>query len=687
MILSNSYSRRALLACSFLGTMMVASCGGGGGGDGSSTEAPAPTPAMRSSATIVDYISPDPLKGNNGLPTSPAAPLTYGPINIAMDTDGNAIEAVDEQEIDYFDGTYYMYGQSFSCGAFNYAPGVPYSEVLATTIPSYYRWCGVVTYTSKDLENWELVSRWYPQDPVTGRHIIVKKPRVVYSAATGKYVMWFLNSAGVSGDDGVKLMVGDSPTGPWGAPVSPTLISGVVNSDLNHDFQIQTDPKTGFTWMVQAGTGGVHLYKLTAELTGVAQDVSFQTQTYPTGTGGISGGIGLSYSNDGWWYITGSPLCGNCVATKFSYFMAKSPEGPWMSPDDMSTTQPLAPSVISLTTQNSQSHGAVMLPDGAGGNTVMIWGTHYRSSPTGAPQTQVVYNNSGDNNLALTGQWWFPLRFGADGRILPLEEKASYDIPLAHPVATKHAPSFQADLSITATTSASQTWTLPAGARIASVWPSLFQLTPDLSPASNKWVTQEPLVNAPLQATLSLPDGSTYSWSVDARQIAWAPHWVPLNLPEAKTFPSGGKATLVLSTTATNGGYGVALGMPSDEMSGAVYSHIASSGRTDYAGSAMHLKTSPNAAAAPQITTQPRSLTVAAGTKVGFFVQASGEGLGYQWTRNGQVVRPAGGYNESASAALRLPAVTAADAGTYQVTVFNQAGSVTSVSVTLDVTP
>ena len=45
------------------------------------------------------------------------------------------------------------------------------------------------------------------------------------------------------------------------------------------------------------------------------------------------------------------------------------------------------------------------------------------------------------------------------------------------------------------------------------------------------------------------------------------------------------------------------------------------------------------------------------------------------------------GYNESTTAALRLPPVSTADAGTYTVTVFNQAGSATSVPVTLDVTP
>ena len=37
----------------------------------------------------------DPLNGDNGMPTSPLAPLVYGPVNIGFDVNGNAIEAVD----------------------------------------------------------------------------------------------------------------------------------------------------------------------------------------------------------------------------------------------------------------------------------------------------------------------------------------------------------------------------------------------------------------------------------------------------------------------------------------------------------------------------------------------------------------------------------------------------------------
>ena len=73
--------------------------------------------SKRNIAYLNAFIENDPLAGDNGMETSPAAPLIYGPINIAFDIDGNAIEAVDEQDLFYADGYYYLIGQSFAEGS------------------------------------------------------------------------------------------------------------------------------------------------------------------------------------------------------------------------------------------------------------------------------------------------------------------------------------------------------------------------------------------------------------------------------------------------------------------------------------------------------------------------------------------------------------------------------------------
>ena len=399
----------------------------------------------------------------------------------------------------------------------------------------------------------------------------------------------------------------------------------------------------------------------------------------------IAGGMCLFYHN-GWWYIAGTPRCGNCIGTKFSYVMAKDPTGPWISPDTMSTEQPVVPSVLSEDTGLSQTHGAVVWPDANGGSNVMIYGTHYRSSATGAPGAELVFNNSGDNNLALSGQWWFTLEFDEDGHILPLEIKPTYEIALAAAVESEHVPAYQADLSITSGCSVRQEWTVAPGETVACVLPSVFQQTPDYSPADNKWVAQDALVDAPLNAELQLPDGTVYTWVIDARCIAWGPRQVALNLPEA--YSDGGTLVLTLSTAASNGGYGVALRTTEDD---SVYAHIEGENVVEYPNSLIYLRTSDTVASEPVITTQPVDVTVPEGTRVGFLVQADGIGVGYQWYHDGKIVMPhgvtEGTRNESASAALRLSAVTLEDAGEYTAMAINAVGTAVSETVHLTVLP
>ncbi|TXC66782.1 hypothetical protein FSC37_16125 [Piscinibacter aquaticus] len=84
---------------------------------------------------------------------------------------------------------------------------------------------------------------------------------------------------------------------------------------------------------------------------------------------------------------------------------------------------------------------------------------------------------------------------------------------------------------------------------------------------------------------------------------------------------------------------------------------------------------------APTITTQPATLSVAAGGDAVFAVAARGtEALSYQWRFNGNTITGAN------APVLRPAAVTNAQAGRYSVVVSNGAGSATSGEATLDVT-
>ena len=90
----------------------------------------------------------------------------------------------------------------------------------------------------------------------------------------------------------------------------------------------------------------------------------------------------------------------------------------------------------------------------------------------------------------------------------------------------------------------------------------------------------------------------------------------------------------------------------------------------------------PATPAAPLISTQPQSLSVADGAAASFSVVASGSGLSYQWQRDGNVVAGA------TAATLNLPAVALADNDArFRVVVSNAGGNISSSEARLTVTP
>ncbi|MEY2408983.1 MAG: hypothetical protein QOF48_1653, partial [Verrucomicrobiota bacterium] len=92
----------------------------------------------------------------------------------------------------------------------------------------------------------------------------------------------------------------------------------------------------------------------------------------------------------------------------------------------------------------------------------------------------------------------------------------------------------------------------------------------------------------------------------------------------------------------------------------------------------------------PNITNQPASQNVVAGTTVNLSVGALGMGtLSYQWRLNGNNLTNGGNISGATTAALRLTSLGATQAGAYSVVITNVAGSVTSADavVTVNVAP
>ena len=493
--------------------------------------------------------------GDNGLP-APERALISRPINIGLDTDGNAIQAIDEQDLRYFNGKYYLYGQSFSYGTFHYAPGTRQWAVTPTTPKSFYRYGGTAVYSSDDLMNWTYEGTLFNEDQ-DGIVNTVKKPRVVYSETTGKYVMWFVAEPpyGITGIPAAsqvyRIAVSDSPVGPFEVIGCP---------------QIDTDP-TGNAigaYLVNSHNG-YSISRLSPEM-----DRIVETKVITVEQGTMGGGVGLHQHGD-WWYITSSGGCGNCVSSPLWYITAKDPMGGWMSPEDMSTKQPLKPTLLLGDVESAQVHGAKSFPDQNGVMQALIPATHYRRD-MGAPDA------SGDNNFAHTGHFYIPLTYDEDGRILPPDLTDVMEFPLAQEVTTPLPEAYEAQLNIMATDIfdhtnrnltianrrfAEQSWEVAEGETLAAIMPAVFQRTPDYSvqgtSRSDAVVeAQDSYVNAPLEVQLTLPNGTQYTWNLEKETVRWAPTQVALNLPEAFTGP--GRVTLTLSTKATNGGYGVAVG-------------------------------------------------------------------------------------------------------------------------------
>ncbi len=89
----------------------------------------------------------------------------------------------------------------------------------------------------------------------------------------------------------------------------------------------------------------------------------------------------------------------------------------------------------------------------------------------------------------------------------------------------------------------------------------------------------------------------------------------------------------------------------------------------------------------PAIDVQPSDVNAETGGTATFSVEASGEGLSYQWFGPGgnALTDVDGDIEGSNSATLQIINVESGDAGDYTVVVTNSAGSVTSDAATLSI--
>ncbi|MCZ0986188.1 RICIN domain-containing protein [Streptomyces diastatochromogenes] len=149
----------------------------------------------------------------------------------------------------------------------------------AIKVGSYYYWFGedrnsdntfrsVDAYRSTDLKSWEFRGRVLSQSSATElATAYIERPKVIYNASTGKFVMWMHKENGVDYSEArAAVAVSDTVDGTYTYQGSFRPLGQYMSRDLTTF--VDTD---GTAYMVSAANENydLHIYRLTADYTGI----------------------------------------------------------------------------------------------------------------------------------------------------------------------------------------------------------------------------------------------------------------------------------------------------------------------------------------------------------------------------------------------------------------------------------
>ncbi|NUQ99083.1 MAG: family 43 glycosylhydrolase [Streptomyces sp.] len=151
-------------------------------------------------------------------------------------------------------------------------------------VGSYYYWFGedrnsdntfryVDAYRSTDLKNWEFRNHVLTQSSASELGTAyIERPKVIYNASTGKFVMWMHKENGVDYSQArAAVAVSDTVDGNYTYQGSFQPLGQYMSRDITTF--VDTD---GTAYMVSAANENydLHIYKLTADYTGIASLVA-----------------------------------------------------------------------------------------------------------------------------------------------------------------------------------------------------------------------------------------------------------------------------------------------------------------------------------------------------------------------------------------------------------------------------
>ncbi|OPG03302.1 beta-xylosidase [Streptomyces sp. GKU 895] len=238
-------------------------------------------------------------------------------------------------------------------------------------VGAYYYWFGenrnadntfkaVSVYRSTDLKNWELRNNVLTQSSAAELGTAyIERPKVVYNASTGKFVMWMHKENGTDYSEArAAVAVSDTVDGSYTYQGSFRPLGQYMSRDITT--YVDTD---GTAYMVSAANENydLHIYKLTADYTGID---SLVANPWP---GGHREAPAL-FKRGGVYFMLTSGATG-WSANQQQYATATSLAGPWTSMANVGDS----------TTYNSQT--AYVLPvTGTSGTSYLYMGDRWGNS-------------------------------------------------------------------------------------------------------------------------------------------------------------------------------------------------------------------------------------------------------------------------------------------------------------------
>ena len=312
--------------------------------------------------------------------------------------------------LQFFNGTFYLYGIAFGTNQDGAAMGLSF-----------------VVYSSPDLKTWTYEGKLL-KDPPAG---VYSRALVVYNPNTRKYVAWYSWFPKLW-DGQAGIAESDTPTGPFVVVNPKANLIGKRPGDgslfVDNDgkgYYIYTDLEEGYALRVEQLTPDFH------DANGQSSHVMVKGAEAPA-----------LFRRKNIYYALSGTLCPDCPqGSEVQVFIANSPLGPFATepsfninhanvndttaspapgsalPEKPTTGAPPTINPVTIRpTIPAQESWVFNLP--AAGGSGYIW-------------MGDLFGSAADGTKAHDLQYWSPLEFTDDGRILPLKGLRKWDISLS----------------------------------------------------------------------------------------------------------------------------------------------------------------------------------------------------------------------------------------------------------------